>query len=107
MRRGLVLLLAMAGLIGLAAALGFTFWRLSALKHAAAPPAPRPSPSAEAQAEAPAAARASTIIDLPGDPALVRRAAQNAPRAIALSVPAALTPQAPREAGEVSSSASR
>ncbi len=42
--------------------------------------APQPTPST----------RASTIIDLPGDPALVRRAAANAPSPITLAVPLTL-----------------
>ena len=53
------------------------------------PPVLPPIPVARAPQATPPA-RASTIIDLPGDPALVRRAAANLPRPIALAVPLTL-----------------
>jgi murein DD-endopeptidase MepM/ murein hydrolase activator NlpD len=54
-----------------------------------------PAESAE-QPSAPAASAASTIIDLPGDPVLVRRGATVAPRSLHVDLPIALTPNAPK-----------
>ena len=98
MFRTLGLVLAMLALLAMSAAL-VVVWRLSATRlkpQAAAPkpfavaPAPQPTP----------APRLSTIIDLPGDPALVRRAAQKAPRPLTLAVPATLSPGAPKAEAE-------
>jgi murein DD-endopeptidase MepM/ murein hydrolase activator NlpD len=76
-----------AGLIG---------WR--ALSHRSAP-APAPAKVAEepaAPAARPPAARPSTIIDLPGDPVLVRRGAVSAPKEIRLAAPSKLATNAPK-----------
>jgi murein DD-endopeptidase MepM/ murein hydrolase activator NlpD len=48
------------------------------------------------QPSAPAASAASTIIDLPGDPVLVRRGATVAPRSLHVDLPIALAPNAPK-----------
>jgi murein DD-endopeptidase MepM/ murein hydrolase activator NlpD len=77
-----------------AASAAFVVWRFTVqrpkLQEKLAPipvaPAPQPLP----------AGRPSTIIDLPGDPALIRRPASKAPRSLALSVPVALAADAPR-----------
>jgi murein DD-endopeptidase MepM/ murein hydrolase activator NlpD len=98
MMRRLAAALGILVVLALAAALAVVVWRLRAPERAAPPPL---KPAASASPAAAESARASTIIDLPGDPALVRRATQNAPRPISLAVPAALTPQAPSGEGEV------
>ncbi len=92
MNRRLGVLIAASALLLIGAVL-FSVWRHfspSPPRQPALPPipvSPAPQPSA--------AARVSTIIDLPGDPALVRRASANAPRPIALAVPSSLSPGAP------------
>jgi murein DD-endopeptidase MepM/ murein hydrolase activator NlpD len=69
-------------------------WRLTPPRpHAPAPPAPI-APSPVAAPEPPV--RLSTIIDLPGDPVLVRRGAVLAPKDALISVPARLGQQAPQ-----------
>jgi murein DD-endopeptidase MepM/ murein hydrolase activator NlpD len=83
--------LALAGLI-----VGAVVWRLSP-PRARPPPAP-PIPVSPAPQGPPA--HISTIIDLPGDPALVRRAALKAPQPITLAVPARLTADAPKSESE-------
>src|SRR5438270_6640267 len=52
-------------------------------------PGPRPG-------EAPAPGPISTIIDLPGDPVLVRRSTSNAPRSLGVALPVSLAANAPR-----------
>src|SRR5689334_16214879 len=54
---------------------------------------PKPSPP---PAEAPAPGPISTIIDLPGDPVLVRRSTSVAPRSLGVALPAILAANAPR-----------
>ena len=66
-------------------------------------PAPSPAPvvveTPTILPQAPAAP-ISTIIDLPGDPVLVRRGATVAPRATHVDLPIALTPNAPKFNGD-------
>ena len=79
-----------AGALALIALAGVVVWRMR-LSHSqkALPPTPvKPAPQ-------PAPARISTIIDLPGDPALVRRAVVKAPQPISLAIPARLAADAP------------
>ena len=89
------------GVVGLAASIliacvcaGLIAWRLTPPRpHAPAPLAPV-APSPVAAPESPV--RLSTIIDLPGDPVLVRRGAVLAPKDALISVPARLGQQAPQ-----------
>jgi murein DD-endopeptidase MepM/ murein hydrolase activator NlpD len=84
MNRRLGALLAISALLAGGGAIVAAYWRLSA---------PRPPPSAPPIPVSPApspAAHASTIIDLPGDPALVQRSVVNAPRPLSLAVPLTL-----------------
>jgi murein DD-endopeptidase MepM/ murein hydrolase activator NlpD len=99
------------GIVGLTASIliagvcaGLVAWRLTPPRpHAPAPPAPTaPSPVAAPEP----AVRLSTIIDLPGDPVLVRRGAVLAPKDALISVPARLgqpAPQTPAKAFFVNS----
>jgi murein DD-endopeptidase MepM/ murein hydrolase activator NlpD len=92
-RRGGVVGLAASILIACACA-GLVAWRLAPPRpHTPAPPAPIP-PSPVAAPEPPV--RLSTIIDLPGDPVLVRRGAVLAPKDALIAVPARLGQQAPQ-----------
>jgi murein DD-endopeptidase MepM/ murein hydrolase activator NlpD len=87
------------GVVGLAASIliacvctGLIAWRLTPSRPRA-PTAPAPAvPSPVAGPEPPV--RLSTIIDLPGDPVLVRRGAVLAPKDALISVPARLGQQA-------------
>jgi murein DD-endopeptidase MepM/ murein hydrolase activator NlpD len=92
-RRGGVVGLAASILIACACA-GLIAWRLAPPRHhAPAPLAPvAPSPVAGPEPRV----RLSTIIDLPGDPVLVRRGAVLAPKDALISVPAKLGQQAPQ-----------
>src|SRR5947209_10437734 len=87
MRRRLVLLLAAVALALAGAGAAIFVWRM---------PRPKPTPKIVAPIEvkpAPQAAPAphvSTIIDAPGDPALVRRTALKAPREISFAAPVKL-----------------
>ena len=89
------------GVVGLIASIliacvcaGLIAWRLTPPRpHAPTAPAPA-VPSPVAAPEAPV--RLSTIIDLPGDPVLVRRGAVLAPKDALISVPARLGQQAPQ-----------
>jgi murein DD-endopeptidase MepM/ murein hydrolase activator NlpD len=88
------------GLVGLAASVavacvcaGLIAWRLTPPRRQPAPPAPV-APSPVAAPEPPI--RLSTIIDLPGDPVLVRRGAVLAPKDALISVPAKLGQEAPK-----------
>ena len=89
------------GVVGLAASMlvacvcaGLIAWRLTPPRPRA-PAAPAPvAPSRIAGPEPPV--RLSTIIDLPGDPVLVRRGAVLAPKDALISVPAKLGQQAPQ-----------
>ena len=92
-RRGGVVGLAASILIACACA-GLIAWRLAPPRpHAPAAPAPvAPSPVAGPEPRV----RLSTIIDLPGDPVLVRRGAVLAPKDALISVPAKLGQQAPQ-----------
>ena len=89
------------GVVGLAASIliacvcaGLIAWRLTPPRPRA-PTAPAPAvPSPVAGPEPPV--RLSTIIDLPGDPVLVRRGAVLAPKDALISVPARLGQQAPQ-----------
>jgi Peptidase family M23 len=94
------------GLVGLAASIaiacvcaGLIAWRLTPPRRQPAPPAPvAPIPVVEGPE---AGIRVSTIIDLPGDPVLVRRGAVLAPKDALISVPAKLgqeTPKTPSKA---------
>ncbi len=99
------------GVVGLVASIliacvcaGLIAWRLTPPRpRAPAPPAPvAPSPVATPEP----AVRLSTIIDLPGDPVLVRRGAVLAPKDALISVPARLgqaAPQTPAKAFFVNS----
>jgi murein DD-endopeptidase MepM/ murein hydrolase activator NlpD len=89
------------GVVGLIASIlfacvcaGLIAWRLTPPRpRAPAPPAPV-APSRVAGPEPPV--RLSTIIDLPGDPVLVRRGAVLTPKDALVSVPARLGQQAPQ-----------
>ncbi len=89
------------GVVGLAASIlmacvcaGLVAWRLTPPRpQPPVPPAPV-APSPVATPEPPI--RLSTIIDLPGDPVLVRRGAVLAPKDALVSVPARLGQQAPQ-----------
>jgi murein DD-endopeptidase MepM/ murein hydrolase activator NlpD len=90
-----------SGVVGLAAAIliacvcaGLIAWRLT-------PPRPRAPTAPAAVVPSPVAGpeppvRLSTIIDLPGDPVLVRRGAVLTPKDALISVPARLGQQAPQ-----------
>jgi murein DD-endopeptidase MepM/ murein hydrolase activator NlpD len=99
MIRYLGFVLATLALLAMGAALLFV-WRLSATRTRPQVAAQQPIPVAPAPQLTPAP-RLSTIIDLPGDPALVRRAAQKAPRQLTLAVPATLSPGALKAEEEV------
>jgi murein DD-endopeptidase MepM/ murein hydrolase activator NlpD len=99
------------GVVGLIASIliacvcaGLVAWRLTPPKSRA-PAAPAPGvPSPVAGPEPPV--RLSTVIDLPGDPVLVRRGAVLAPKDALISVPARLgqpAPQTPAKAFFVNS----
>ncbi|HXT08739.1 MAG TPA: M23 family metallopeptidase [Roseiarcus sp.] len=85
-----------AGALALALAFGWLAWRLwRPSPHTSLPPipvSPAPQPATPAHI--------STIIDLPGDPALVRRAVLKAPQPLSLAVPARLTVDAPKSASD-------
>jgi murein DD-endopeptidase MepM/ murein hydrolase activator NlpD len=88
------------GVVGLAAAIliacvcaGLVAWRLTPRKPQPTPPVPVPVAAPEAP-EGPV--RLSTIIDLPGDPVLVRRGAVLTPKDALISVPARLGQSAPQ-----------
>ena len=71
-------------------------WRLFPARHAivvAPPNAPVQTAAPETKTAAP---KASTIIDLPGDPVLVHRGATLAPRSLQLAAPAILAGNAPK-----------
>jgi murein DD-endopeptidase MepM/ murein hydrolase activator NlpD len=91
MNRRFGALLAASALLIVAAAALWLFWR----PVSPAPPKPLPPIPVSPAPQSQPAARVSTIIDLPGDPALVRRAAVNSPRPIALAVPSSLSSGAP------------
>src|SRR5580698_5701080 len=91
-QRGGVVGLVLSVLIACVCA-GLVAWRLAPPKPQAPPPAPA-VPSPIAGPEPPV--RLSTIIDLPGDPVLVRRGAVLAPKDALISVPAKLGQQAPQ-----------
>src|ERR1700749_495428 len=83
------------GLVGLVASIAVACvcaaliaWRLTPPRHEPAPPAPvAPIPVVEGPEHG---IRLSTIIDLPGDPVLVRRGAVLAPKDALISVPVKL-----------------
>ena len=89
------------GLVGLAASIaiacvcaGLIAWRLTPPRRQATPPAPvAPIPVVEGPETG---IRLSTIIDLPGDPVLVRRGAVLAPKDALISVPAKLGQETPK-----------
>ena len=73
---------------------GLVAWRLMATRpHPPAPPPVAPIPVVEGPEHG---IRLSTIIDLPGDPVLVRRGAVLAPKDALISVPAKLGQEAPK-----------
>ena len=90
-RRGGVVGLAVSVLIACICA-GLVAWRLTPPRPQALPPA-TVAPGRVAAPESPI--RLSTIIDLPGDPVLVRRGAVLAPKDALISVPAKLGQEAP------------
>src|SRR5579863_2847701 len=92
MKRRLGALLAAFALLFIGAAVIGAFWRHISPTSPPQPALP-PIPVSHAP-QPPPAARVSTIIDLPGDPALVRQASVNAPRPITLAIPLALAPGA-------------
>ena len=76
---------------------GLIAWRLMATRpHPPAPPPVAPIPVVEGPEPG---IRLSTIIDLPGDPVLVRRGAVQAPKDALISVPAKLGQEAPKTPG--------
>jgi murein DD-endopeptidase MepM/ murein hydrolase activator NlpD len=95
-RRGGTLALA-ASLAVFCLCAGLVGWRLLAQRPATGPePTKVPSAPASAAAKASPAAKLSTIIDLPGDPVLVRRGAVSAPKELRLAVPSKLAANAPK-----------
>jgi len=91
-RRGGVATLAVSIVIACVCA-GAIAWQLMLPRHQPlAPPAVTPNPTAAPEP----AVRLSTIIDLPGDPVLVRRGAVPAPRGALISVPTRLGQEAPK-----------
>ena len=90
-RRGGVAGLALSILIACVCAV-LVAWRLRPPE----PLAPPQAPIAKQPVAAPEPIRLSTIIDLPGDPVLVRRGAVLAPRDALISVPARLGQEAPK-----------
>lgn len=101
-RRGGILVLTISlTVFGLCA--GLVGWRLLSLRPT---PAPAPAPTDVSTISAPAAPkpqtpmRISTIIDLPGDPVLVRRGAVAAPKDVRISVPVKLAANAPKSDSE-------
>jgi murein DD-endopeptidase MepM/ murein hydrolase activator NlpD len=91
-RRGGAVGLALSILIACICA-ALVAWRLVPPRHGPTPSAPV-APSPVAAPEPPI--RLSTIIDLPGDPVLVRRGAVQAPKDALVSVPAKLGQEAPK-----------
>ena len=96
-RRGGTLALA-ASLAIFCLCAGLVGWRLMAHR-----PAARPEPAkvverarAPLRPRPPPVAKLSTIIDLPGDPVLVRRGAVSAPKELRLAVPSKLVANAPK-----------
>ena len=73
-------------------------WRLNVFRpHALHQQAREPSPQAEAAVKPKPSTKISTIIDLPGDPVIVRRGQASAPpKDILISVPAKLGQDAPK-----------
>ncbi len=92
-RRGGVAGLAAAVLIACLCA-GLIAWRLTATKLR--PPGPVPTAQIPVVEGAERGIRLSTIIDLPGDPVLVRRGAVLAPKDALVSAPAKLGQEAPK-----------
>ena len=98
MRRLLAIVLAVAALLSLGRAVAWFALRThnpppqfgTAMPPIPVSPAPQVTP----------AARLSTIIDLPGDPALVRRAALKAPRQLTIAAPVQIAPGAPQSEAE-------
>jgi Peptidase family M23 len=90
-RRGGGVALAAAILIACVCA-GLVAWRLTPPRPQPTPPPPAPIPVAAPEVPV----RLSTIIDLPGDPVLVRRGAVLAPKDALISVPARLGQPAPQ-----------
>ena len=85
----------LAASIALAAACaGLIGWRLT-VRHVAAPPSATVETNG-APAAAPPQTKVSAIIDLPGDPVLMRRGAVGAPKDVLIAVPPKLTPDAIR-----------
>ena len=98
-RLGAVLAVVGAILALVGAAFGWWRWR-----HVALAPPPElvqfPVSPAPTATTTPAAPHISTLIDAPGDPALVRRAALKAPRQMSLAAPAKVAPGAAKEEAE-------
>ena len=92
-RRGFMLL-AIAVAVFLCCA-GLVGYRLLSRRPAPAPAIVSAGPQAP-EAAPPAAGPISTIIDLPGDPVLVRRGAAVAPRSLGVALPASLAAAAPK-----------
>jgi murein DD-endopeptidase MepM/ murein hydrolase activator NlpD len=97
-RRGFTLLaVAIAVFFGCAALVGY---RLLSRRPVQAPApgagAPAIPQAAAPEAVAPQAGPVSTMIDLPGDPVLVRRGATVAPHALSVALPASLAAAAPK-----------
>ncbi len=76
---------------------GLVAWRLAGSRRSAPPPAAtaQKKPTEVAVNPQPAA-KVSTIIDLPGDPVLVRRGAVTAPKDLLIAVPAKLGQDVPK-----------
>ena len=91
-RAGFIALAGSVAIAGLCA--GLAYWRLTT-RHATAPPAATEREAASPPNAAPEV-KISAIIDLPGDPVLVRRGAVAAPKDLLVAVPAKLTPDAIR-----------
>ena len=77
---------------------GLIVWRLTARRtNEQAPPAAiAPNKPAEIPANARSTSKISTIIDLPGDPVLVRRGVVSPPKELPIAVPAKLGLDAPK-----------
>ncbi len=77
---------------------GLIIWHLAARRsnEQAPPPAIAANKPAESPANARLTSKISTIIDLPGDPVLVRRGVVSPPKELPIAVPAKLALDAPK-----------
>lgn len=100
MRRGLGLSLVIVALVIFAGSAGLIAWKLwpraQVTENAPQPPITPPKAPKSEETAAPSVRGASTIIDLPGDPLIVRRAIVGAPHETKFTLPVALAAAAPK-----------